>query len=79
MLTNLQNPEFDNIEENEKVIWNTHTDLDRYQKSITSGGSSLSRHGKVRCPSHVQQLRRPVLCSRRTTSVEHATTQLKTV
>ena len=54
MLTNLQNPEFDNIEENEKVIWNTHTDLDRYQKSITSGGSSLSRHGKVRCPLHIQ-------------------------
>jgi len=26
--------------------------------------------------SHVQQLRRPVLCSGRTTSVEHATTQL---
>jgi len=39
----------------------------------------LSRHGKVRCPSHVQQLRRPVLCSCRTTSVEHVTTQLKTV
>ena len=27
----------------------------------------------------VQQLRRPVLCSGRTTSVEHAATQLKTV
>ena len=33
---------------------------------------------KLRRPSHVQ-LRRPVLCSGRTTSVEHATTQLKTV
>jgi len=39
----------------------------------------LNRHGEVRCPSHVQQLRRPVLCSGRTTSVEHVTTQLKTV
>ena len=39
----------------------------------------LSRHDEVRCPSHVQQLRRPMLCSGRTTSVEHATTQLKTV
>jgi len=38
-----------------------------------------SRHGEVRCPSHVQQLRRPVLCSSLSTSVEHATTQLKTV
>ena len=31
----------------------------------------LSRHGEVRCPSHVKQLRRPVLCSGRTTSVQH--------
>jgi len=35
--------------------------------------------GEVCCPSHVQQLRRLVLRSGRTTSVEHVTTQLKTV
>jgi len=39
----------------------------------------ISRHGEVRRQSHVEQLRRPVLCSGRTTSVVHATTQLKTV
>jgi len=41
--------------------------------------ASARRHSEVSYPSHVQQLRRPVLCSGRTTSVEHATTQLKTV
>jgi len=37
-----KNPLFRNGEENEKVIWNPHTDPDHHQKLITSRGSRLA-------------------------------------
>jgi len=42
-----KNPPFRNGEENEKVIWNPHTDPDHHQKSTTSRGSPLARACQV--------------------------------
>ena len=43
MLTNVQNPQFRNGEENEKMIRNPHADPDHHQKVTTSRGSTLAQ------------------------------------
>jgi len=47
MLINIFKTLFRNGEENEKVIRNSHADLDHYQKLITSRGSSLAHACQV--------------------------------
>jgi len=37
-----KNPLLCNGEENEKLIWNSHVDLDHHQKSISSRGSPVA-------------------------------------
>ena len=61
MLANVQNPLFCNGKENEKVIWNPHTDPDHHQKFISSRGSPWLSAVRGCQPSVTELFRSPPL------------------